>query len=78
MSESSTIAPTGFEHLLGLASKAAGGDPADSIDVNALRAQFTNGGSFVDWLLDQLQGFLNEKLLVGFSVDEESVWRIVP
>jgi hypothetical protein len=28
--------------------------------------------------LDQLQGFLDEKLLGGFSVDEESVWRIVP
>jgi hypothetical protein len=28
--------------------------------------------------LDQLQEFLDEKLLGGFSVDEESVWRIVP
>ncbi|MEC8825198.1 MAG: GspE/PulE family protein [Verrucomicrobiota bacterium] len=55
MSESATIAPTGFEHLLGLASQAAGEDLAASIDVNALRAQFTNGGSFVDWLLDHVE-----------------------
>lgn len=33
MSESATIAPTGFEHLLGLASQAAGEDLAASIDV---------------------------------------------
>ena len=36
MSESATIAPTGFEHLLGLASQAAGEDLAASIDVLTL------------------------------------------
>ena len=34
MSESATIAPTGFEHLLGLASQAAGEDLAASIAVS--------------------------------------------
>ncbi|NRB74419.1 MAG: Flp pilus assembly complex ATPase component TadA [Verrucomicrobiales bacterium] len=43
-----------------------------SIDVNALRSQFTNGGSFVDWLLDHIEipeRDLGSSLAEGLGLD---------
>jgi hypothetical protein len=77
MIESTTIALTGFEHLLGIASRAAGGDLAPSIDVKALEAQVVNGGSFVDLLLDQAE--LSERDLGSALADDLGlVWEEDP
>ncbi len=51
MTQNGTV-ETGFDHLLELASQAAGVDLASKIDIQALQSQFVNGRSFVDWLLD--------------------------
>ena len=77
MIESTAIALTGFEHLLGIASRAAGGDLAQSIDLKALEAQFVNGGSFVDLLLDQAE--LSERGLgTALAEDLGLVWEEDP
>ncbi|MEM9282929.1 MAG: GspE/PulE family protein [Verrucomicrobiota bacterium] len=55
MSQSASIATPGFDHLLEIASTAAGDDLAAKVDVETFRAQFVNGGSFVDWLLDHTE-----------------------
>lgn len=74
---STAIALTGFEHLLGIASRAAGGDLAPSIDVKALKAQFVNGGSFVDLLLDEAE--LSERDLGSALADDLGlVWEEDP
>jgi len=46
---------TGFDRILALANDAAGRDIVLEIDTEALREQFVNGGSLVDWLLDNLE-----------------------
>lgn len=45
----------GFERVLQLISDAAGLDLASNVDVSALREQFINGGSLIDWLLDHVE-----------------------
>ena len=45
----------GFERILQLISDAAGIDLASTVDVSALREQFINGGSLIDWLLDHVE-----------------------
>jgi type II secretory ATPase GspE/PulE/Tfp pilus assembly ATPase PilB-like protein len=45
----------GFERVLQLISDAAGIDLASTVDVSALREQFINGGSLIDWLLDHVE-----------------------
>ncbi|MBP85043.1 MAG: secretion system protein E [Verrucomicrobiales bacterium] len=77
MSKPASIASTGFKHLLGIASRAAGEDLASSIDVKALKAQFVNGGSFVDWLLDHVE--LSERDLGNTLADDLGlVWNEDP
>ena len=77
MSKPTSIASTGFKHLLGIASRAAGEDLASSIDVKALKAQFVNGGSFVDWLLDHVE--LSERDLGNTLADDLGlVWNEDP
>lgn len=48
-------AASGFRAILGLLNRAAGCDLADRVDVSALEEQFLNGGSLVDWLLDEAE-----------------------
>lgn len=49
------IVEKGFERVLQLISDAAGLDLASNVDVSALREQFINGGSLIDWLLDHVE-----------------------
>ncbi len=54
MAESATI-EKGFERVLGLIGEAAGVDLRQSVDVAALYEQFLNGGSLIDWILDNVE-----------------------
>jgi len=46
---------SGFDRVLQLISEAAGTDLAAEVDVEALREQFINGGSLIDWILDNVE-----------------------
>jgi type II secretory ATPase GspE/PulE/Tfp pilus assembly ATPase PilB-like protein len=54
MAELATI-DRGFERVLGLIGEAAGVDLHRSVDVDALREQFYNGGGLIDWILDKVE-----------------------
>lgn len=54
MAESTAI-DKGFERVLDLIGEAAGIDLRLAVDVAALREQFVNGGSLIDWLLDNVE-----------------------
>jgi len=54
MAEQATI-EKGFERVLGLIGEAAGIDLRRTVDVDALREQFFNGGSLIDWILDHVE-----------------------
>lgn len=54
MADQATI-EKGFERVLGLIGEAAGIDLHLNVDVNALREQFFNGGSLIDWILDHVE-----------------------
>jgi len=54
MIENGTV-EKGFERVLQLISDAAGLDLASNVDVSALREQFINGGSLIDWILDHVE-----------------------
>ncbi|PAW60569.1 MAG: secretion system protein E [Verrucomicrobiia bacterium Tous-C2TDCM] len=45
----------GFERVLGLIGEAARLDLHSSVDVDALREQFYNGGGLIDWILDKVE-----------------------
>lgn len=46
---------SGFQGILTLVSEASGLDLAGLVDVAAMESQFVNGGSLVDWLLDNVE-----------------------
>lgn len=54
MADTTTI-DKGFERVLALIGEAAGIDLRLNVDVAALREQFLNGGSLIDWLLDNVE-----------------------
>lgn len=45
----------GFSRILGLVNDAAGEDLSTRVDVTAMEEQFRNGGSLIDWLLDNVE-----------------------
>ncbi|MDF1859689.1 MAG: GspE/PulE family protein [Verrucomicrobiales bacterium] len=46
---------SGFGRILNLINEAAGEDLTSTIDVTAMEEQFRNGGSLIDWLLDNAE-----------------------
>ena len=52
---SATEISSGFARILALVNDAAGEDISESVDVSAMEEQFLNGGSLIDWLLDNVE-----------------------
>lgn len=52
---STTEASSGFSRILSLVNDAAGEDISTRVDVSAMEEQFRNGGSLIDWLLDNVE-----------------------
>lgn len=46
---------SGFDRVLYMISEASGVNLAAEVDVDALREQFLNGGSLIDWILDNVE-----------------------
>ena len=52
---SATEISSGFARILALVNDAAGEDISELVDVSAMEEQFLNGGSLIDWLLDNVE-----------------------
>lgn len=46
---------SGFEGILALLNESAGEDLSSQVDVTAMQEQFVNGGSLIDWVLDNAE-----------------------
>ncbi len=73
---SATEISSGFARILALVNDAAGEDISESVDVTAMEEQFLNGGSLIDWLLDNIElterdfgSRLAERLLIPWEED---------